>query len=71
MLEELAADLLEVMLALLKVYGMEFASLQQAAEQKRAEKGGFDDKIIMLLLKLKWVTQALDISERGRASTLR
>ncbi len=44
MREELA-DLLEVMLALLKVYEMEFKDIQQAAEQKRAEKGGFDDRI--------------------------
>jgi predicted house-cleaning noncanonical NTP pyrophosphatase (MazG superfamily) len=44
MREELA-DLLEVMLALAKVYGMEFTDIQQAAEQKRADKGGFDNRI--------------------------
>ena len=44
MREELA-DLLEVMLALVKVYGMEFTDIQQAAEQKRADKGGFDNRI--------------------------
>lgn len=44
MCEEMA-DLLEVMLALLKVYGVEFADIQQAAEKKRAEKGGFDNRI--------------------------
>jgi predicted house-cleaning noncanonical NTP pyrophosphatase (MazG superfamily) len=44
MREELA-DLLEVMLALAKVYGMEFIDIQQAAEQKRADKGGFDNRI--------------------------
>lgn len=42
--EELA-DLLEVMLALAKVYGMEFTDIQQAAEQKRADKGGFGNRI--------------------------
>jgi predicted house-cleaning noncanonical NTP pyrophosphatase (MazG superfamily) len=44
MREELA-DLLEVMLSLAKAYGMEFADIQQAAEQKRADKGGFDNRI--------------------------
>ncbi len=44
MREELA-DLLEVTLALAKVYGMEFADIQQVAEQKRADKGGFDNRI--------------------------
>ncbi len=44
MREELA-DLMEVMLALAKVYGMEFGDIQQAAEQKRVEKGGFDNRI--------------------------
>ncbi len=44
MREELA-DLLEVMLALAKAYGMELADIQQAAEQKRADKGGFDNRI--------------------------
>jgi len=37
--------ILEVMLALAKVYGMEFTDIQQAAEQKRADKGGFDNRI--------------------------
>jgi predicted house-cleaning noncanonical NTP pyrophosphatase (MazG superfamily) len=41
--EELA-DVLEVMLALLKVYGREFTDIQKVAQQKRAEKGGFDDR---------------------------
>lgn len=44
MREELA-DLLEVMLSLAKAYGMEFADIQQTAEQKRADKGGFDNRI--------------------------
>ncbi len=44
MREELA-DLLEVMLSLAKAYGMELADIQQAAEQKRADKGGFDNRI--------------------------
>jgi predicted house-cleaning noncanonical NTP pyrophosphatase (MazG superfamily) len=44
MREELA-DLLEVMLSLAKAYGMEFADIQQVAEQKRADKGGFDNRI--------------------------
>lgn len=44
MREELA-DLLEVMLALAKIYGMELADIQQAAEQKREDKGGFDNRI--------------------------
>ena len=44
MREELA-DVLEVMLALIKAYGMVFADIQQTAEQKRAEKGGFDNKL--------------------------
>ncbi len=44
MREELA-DLLEVMLALAKIYGMELADIQKAAEQKRADKGGFDNRI--------------------------
>ena len=43
MLEELA-DLLEVMLALAKVYGMNFTDIQQTAQTKRLEKGGFMDK---------------------------
>ena len=47
MREELA-DLLEVMLALAKVYGMEFIDIQQTAQTKRLEKGGFDDKILLL-----------------------
>lgn len=42
--EELA-DLLEVMLALTRVYGIEFTDIQQTADQKRAEKGGFEAKI--------------------------
>jgi predicted house-cleaning noncanonical NTP pyrophosphatase (MazG superfamily) len=42
------ADLLEVMLSLAKAYGMELADIQQAAEQKRADKGGFEDKILLL-----------------------
>ncbi|NBO24368.1 MAG: phosphoribosyl-ATP pyrophosphohydrolase [Chlamydiae bacterium] len=44
MREELA-DLLEVMLSLAKAYGMEFADIQQTAGQKRADKGGFDNRI--------------------------
>ena len=44
MREELA-DLLEVMLALVKVYGMEIKDIQEATEQKRAEKGGFHNRI--------------------------
>jgi predicted house-cleaning noncanonical NTP pyrophosphatase (MazG superfamily)/chloramphenicol 3-O-phosphotransferase len=51
MREELA-DVLEVMLSLAKAYGMEFADIQQAAEQKRADKGGFDNKILLLGTKL-------------------
>ena len=42
--EELG-DLLEVILALIKVYGMKFTDIQQAADQKRTEKGAFDDRI--------------------------
>ena len=44
MREELA-DLLEVMLSLAKAYGMELADIQQAAAQKREDKGGFDNRI--------------------------
>ena len=44
MREELS-DLLEVTLALLKAYKMEFTNIQQAADQKREEKGGFEKKI--------------------------
>ena len=33
------------MLSLSKAYGMEFANIQQAAEQKREDKGGFDNRI--------------------------
>jgi predicted house-cleaning noncanonical NTP pyrophosphatase (MazG superfamily) len=44
MREELA-DLLEVILALAKAYGVELADIQQAAEQKREDKGGFDNRI--------------------------
>jgi predicted house-cleaning noncanonical NTP pyrophosphatase (MazG superfamily) len=47
MREELA-DLLEVMLALAKIHGMEFTDIQQTAQTKRLEKGGFDDKILLL-----------------------
>lgn len=43
-IEELS-DLLEVMMAVLKVYGMEFSNLQDAAAHKKAERGGFDSRI--------------------------
>lgn len=33
------------MLSLSKAYGMEFANIQKAAEQKREDKGGFDNRI--------------------------
>ena len=52
MREELA-DLLEVMLSLAKAYGMELADIQQAAEQKRTEKGGFDNRIYNAFVKIE------------------
>lgn len=39
------ADLLEVMLALLKVNELAFTDITQKAEEKRAEKGGFENRI--------------------------
>jgi hypothetical protein len=39
--------LLEVILSLAKMYGMELADIQKAADQKRAEKGGFDNRIYL------------------------
>jgi predicted house-cleaning noncanonical NTP pyrophosphatase (MazG superfamily) len=50
--EELA-DLLEVMSTLLRVYGIEFVDIQQAADQKRAEKGGFDAKIYLAFVEIE------------------
>ncbi len=46
------ADLLEVMLALLKVYRIDFAKVSQTAEQKRAERGGFDGRIYSPLVEV-------------------
>lgn len=44
LLEELR-DLLEVMKAIACVYGIEFEDIFKAADQKRAEKGGFERQI--------------------------
>lgn len=58
MREELA-DLLEVMLTLAKVYEMEFTDIQQAAEQKRADKGGFDNRIYNAFVEIEAGNPAL------------
>lgn len=58
MREELA-DLLEVMLSLAKAYGMEFADIQQSAEQKRADKGGFDNRIYNAFVEIEAGNPAL------------
>lgn len=65
MREELA-DLLEVILSLAKAYGMELADIQQAAEQKRADKGGFDNRIYNAFALIEEAIQALDITELGQ-----
>ena len=46
-LEELA-DLLEVMEALVKARGEHWDDLMQIKEEKRAKRGGFEDKILLL-----------------------
>jgi predicted house-cleaning noncanonical NTP pyrophosphatase (MazG superfamily) len=50
--EELA-DVLEVMLALLKIYGLEFEHIIQKAEQKRAERGRFENRTYIDSIKIK------------------
>jgi predicted house-cleaning noncanonical NTP pyrophosphatase (MazG superfamily) len=50
--EELA-DLLEVMLAITQVYGIEFIDIQKTADQKRAEKGGFNSRIYSAFVEIE------------------
>lgn len=45
--EELA-DIIEVVMALGKTYGMSFEELIRLAEEKKAIRGGFDKKIVLL-----------------------
>jgi predicted house-cleaning noncanonical NTP pyrophosphatase (MazG superfamily) len=47
------ADIIEVILSLSKTYGISFAELLNMAEKKRAERGGFDQKIILLSVQHK------------------
>jgi predicted house-cleaning noncanonical NTP pyrophosphatase (MazG superfamily) len=56
--EELA-DVLEVMLALIKIYGLEFENITQKAEQKRSEKGGFNNRIFLDFIKIETTHQSL------------
>lgn len=42
------ADIIEVILSLCKTYGISLAELLKMAEKKRAERGGFDQKIVLL-----------------------
>jgi predicted house-cleaning noncanonical NTP pyrophosphatase (MazG superfamily) len=44
--EELA-DILEVMCTLLEYHGLDFAELEKIREEKRAERGGFSDRIFL------------------------
>ena len=46
-LEELA-DLLEVMRAVVRARGFSWEELMDACEQKRLERGGFEDRILLL-----------------------
>jgi predicted house-cleaning noncanonical NTP pyrophosphatase (MazG superfamily) len=52
-MQEEFADLLEVILALLKVYGVELTHIQKIAEQKRLEKGGFDKRIYAAFVEIE------------------
>jgi len=42
------ADIIEVIISLSKTYGISLAELVKMAEKKRAERGGFDKKIVLL-----------------------
>jgi hypothetical protein len=58
MREELA-DLLEVMLTLLKVHHITFEEIAQTAQEKKLRKGGFDDRIYVDIVEVKEGAQAL------------
>lgn len=45
--EELA-DILEVVAALGRTCGLSFADLQEMAEEKRKDSGGFEERIVLL-----------------------
>jgi predicted house-cleaning noncanonical NTP pyrophosphatase (MazG superfamily) len=42
------ADIIEVILSLSKTYGISLTELLKMAEKKRAERGGFDRRIVLL-----------------------
>lgn len=46
--EELA-DITEVVLSLAGTYGISLAGLLNMAEKKRAERGGFDEKVVLIM----------------------
>ncbi|MBC9785736.1 nucleoside triphosphate pyrophosphohydrolase [Heliobacterium chlorum] len=50
--EELA-DILEVMLSLSKLHGATWADVETIAERKRAERGGFQEKILLIQVRDK------------------
>jgi predicted house-cleaning noncanonical NTP pyrophosphatase (MazG superfamily) len=58
-LREELADVFEVMLSLLEVYGMELADIQQTAEQKKRVRGGFDDRIYNAFVEMEEGNPAL------------
>jgi hypothetical protein len=58
MREELA-DLLEVMLTLLKVHQITFSDIQETAEEKRVRKGGFNVGVYVDVVEVKEGSHAL------------
>lgn len=52
-LREELADVLEVLLTLARVYGIDFADVQKTADQKRLEKGSFDGRIYNALVEME------------------
>ncbi|MTV50164.1 phosphoribosyl-ATP pyrophosphohydrolase [Heliobacillus mobilis] len=53
-IEELA-DILEVMLSLSKLHGVSWGEIETIAERKRAERGGFNEKIMLIRVREKGV----------------
>ncbi len=47
------ADIIEVILSLNKIYGISLTGLLNMAEKKRTERGGFEQKIILLSVQHK------------------